>query len=251
MTAIRTVEILIDGFIRQNIEQKYNLRHMEKEVKSICIRYYGIIFGDSKIINFTDAIKLEELINTRLSFNKTELIYNSLIDKTDCKTFYSKCESKKPTVLIIKSNFENIFGAFTTVAWKYKGDYYKDDDAFLFVLKSDQKDQCYQLFDVIDGKPSDCAVNFGGGYGSSNKNILCYFGAAAGLLLYEYFNTRNDNFCFGGDKCSYWLSKGNILCGGNCPDETYKEKYQFKVEQLELFQLSTSNHIGKVRQLCL
>ncbi len=62
MSAIRTVEIIIDGFVRQNIEQKYNLRYMETELKSICISYYGIIFGDSKIINFTEAIKLEERV---------------------------------------------------------------------------------------------------------------------------------------------------------------------------------------------
>ena len=234
MTATTSTEMLVYGYIA-HIEQSIIVhRKMEEEIKAICLNYFGYIFDDSTIIDIIDAIKLQNLLSDRISFDDTLLLYNSKMNGTDINSFYDQTESHDPTVLIIKSNHGNIFGAFTKIPWNKGGHYQTDVDAALFVLKSDQNDESYQLFDVCQ---EEKAINFGSLNRYSRLNIVCHFGSPAGLCLYHNFDQIDTNFCFGGDTCSYWVPKGNILCGGNNQDNKFKEKYKFKVIHLEVFKL--------------
>lgn len=230
-TTTRT-ELLIYGFIRC-IETKHKLhRKMETEIKRICIQYFKSVFINSNIIDAIQAMELQQLLSDRISFDQATLVYDSSIHKTDIESFYSKVISHHPTIIVIESNHGNIFGGFTKVVWTTNdNDYYKDEDAALFVLKSNQIDQESEIFDICQASH---AIHFNGSY---SKEILCHFGSPAGLCLYQYFDQHNNNFCFGGDDCSYWLPKGNILCGGNDQDLTHADKYKFKVVKLEVFEL--------------
>ena len=235
MSAPSPTELLIYGYIRY-IESEYKLhRKMAKDIKRVCIQYVSIVFSDSGIIDIVQGMELQNLLSDRISFDETILLYDTSMHKTDVESFYKETESHHPTVIIIKSNHGNIFGGFTKIAWKAKGynKYYEDKDACLFVLKSDQKDQDCEIFDVCQ---ESSAINFGGVY---NRKLLCHFGSPAGLCLYTNFDQYDDNFCYGGDACSYWLPKGNILCGGNQQDLNWRERYQFRVVSLEVFELTT------------
>lgn len=234
MFATSRVELLIYGFIRC-IERDHKLhRKMERDVKTICIEYFKSAFNSSNIIDVLQGMELQELLADRISFDQAILLYNSSINKTDVQSFYLKTISHHPTVVIIKSNHGNIFGGYTRVAWTKDNEHHKDEDACLFALQSDQQDQNSEIFDICQ---SLHAIHFNGTF---NKQILCHFGSPAGLCLYQNFDQHNNNFCFGGDSCSYWFPKGNILCGGNDQDSMHKEKYKFKVVSLEVFELRSS-----------
>jgi hypothetical protein len=53
------------------------------------------------------------------------------------KDFHSACDKKGPTVTVIQSAQDKIFGGFTNAPWTspYQGnDYYADSEAFIFSL---------------------------------------------------------------------------------------------------------------------
>ena len=71
--------------------------------------------------------------------NKNEglfLIFQASRDGFKASNFHEICDDKTKTFIIIKSNFGNIFGGYTNHPWKSypKGQYIKDDDAFLYSL---------------------------------------------------------------------------------------------------------------------
>ena len=231
MSVLSRVELLIYGFIRC-IESDCSLhRKMETEIKRMCIKYFKSVFISSNIIDVIQGMELQQLLSDRISFDEAILLYDSSMHKTDIKSFYSKVISHHPTIIIIKSDHGNIFGGFTKVDWIYNNnEYYKDEDAALFALNTESESEIFDICQVSH------AIHFNGSY---NKEILFHFGSPAGLCLYQYFDQRDNNFCFGGDDCSYWLPKGNILCGGNNQDVTHKEKYKFRVVCLEVFELQS------------
>merc|ERR1712087_669971 len=88
-----------------------------------------------------------------------------------------------------------------------------------------------------------------GGKGTRDldSDLIFYFGAAAGLLLYDQCNERDDNFAYGGNKCGYQIPKGNMLCGGNQRNSHYNDKYEFRVEDYELFTVEIDDESHETR----
>ncbi len=64
------------------------------------------------------------------------LIFRASKDGFKVNDFHRMCDDKPRTLVIIKSNFDNIFGGFSNHPWKSypKGQYVEDSDAFLFSL---------------------------------------------------------------------------------------------------------------------
>ena len=60
---------------------------------------------------------------------------NSLLrDGFDGKDFHRQCDNKGPTVTIIQSNKEFLFGGYTSESWAGKHSFKKDPYAFIFTL---------------------------------------------------------------------------------------------------------------------
>ena len=53
---------------------------------------------------------------------KIELIYRGSEDGFAASDFHKKCDEKGTTLIIIKSEHQKIFGAFTDIPWKSTSD---------------------------------------------------------------------------------------------------------------------------------
>ena len=64
-----------------------------------------------------------------------ELIYKASRDGFDAQSFHSRCNNKGPTMTIIQSNNNCLFGGYTAISWSSENGCYKTDTtAFLFTL---------------------------------------------------------------------------------------------------------------------
>merc|ERR1712204_149934 len=147
-----------------------------------------------------------------------------------------------PTLLLIKSNFGNIFGAYTTVPW-HIGDerkHHADPNTFLFVLKSDQKKIKPQIFDIKASSQKSTVFHPGKrDMESPFHQTLVTFGSCAGLSLKNRCNETDTNFCYGGKLCGYDIPKGNMMCGGKAKPslKALRGSYTFSVDKMEMFEI--------------
>ncbi|CAF3335863.1 unnamed protein product [Rotaria socialis] len=63
-----------------------------------------------------------------------ELIYKATRDGFDANTFHSRCNNKGPTITIIQSNNNYLFGGYTAIPWASESAFKTDTTAFLFTL---------------------------------------------------------------------------------------------------------------------
>ena len=92
------------------------------------------------------------------------LLLNSNIDGDKCDTLIQKCKGKTPTLVIIKTTKDIIFGGYTTKEWNNTQN---DNQAFVFSLKTKKK---YNI------KKPEYAIHAGywWGFGPSYNTIVLY-----------------------------------------------------------------------------
>jgi len=79
---------------------------------------------------------VKESINSNVTF---KLLWKGSTDGFKAATFHSKCNNQGPTLTIIKSEHDRVFGGFTSVSWgfagtKKDGENRKDTTAFIYSL---------------------------------------------------------------------------------------------------------------------
>eukprot|EP00485_Elphidium_margaritaceum_P000260 CAMPEP_0202694828 /NCGR_PEP_ID=MMETSP1385-20130828/8583_1 /ASSEMBLY_ACC=CAM_ASM_000861 /TAXON_ID=933848 /ORGANISM="Elphidium margaritaceum" /LENGTH=449 /DNA_ID=CAMNT_0049350739 /DNA_START=48 /DNA_END=1397 /DNA_ORIENTATION=+ len=231
------------GYIRLNVITPYII---PEEIMMLCYDYYGHDFISSTILNGEERDKLFRLLmkqKPNLIPGTTFKVYNAMVDGFDAKSFYSKCNGISPSILVIKSNWGKIFGAFTQIAWQFDGGYHAEqnvNNTFLYSLNSaesnsNELNDIGQIFKIKKRDVEYAVFHGGNGARDLDSDLIFYYGAAAGLLLYENCNLRDDNFAYGGEKCGYQIPRGNMLCGGHKVNTCYSDKYEFRVENFELF----------------
>ena len=129
------------------------------------------------------------------------------------KCFHDFCDNKGPTLSIIKSKNNNIFGGFTPLNWDLKKKDSKDNSSttFLFSLKSKRK------YDLI--KMNEFAIH-------SYVDKGPYFGSSD-LVLNKDMRTGKT---FANQNCNF-LSNHNLITGGIADNE------DFDVEELEVYRV--------------
>ena len=107
---------------------------------------------DSLIIN-KDIKKQEAIINwIKQKINKKNIdfkkIFTMSLNGSSCNDFHNYCDNKGPTITIIKTTNNKIFGGFTPLNWENSGGnkYNKSNQTFIFSLDLMTK------FDVINAK---------------------------------------------------------------------------------------------------
>ncbi|CAF0859943.1 unnamed protein product [Rotaria sp. Silwood1] len=93
------------------------------------------------VIYFPNGSLLELVHQKRLNefygkiYQRWELIYKASRDGFDGNTFHSHCNNKGPTMTIIETNNNYLFGGYTAISWTSGNHSYKNDTtAFLFTL---------------------------------------------------------------------------------------------------------------------
>ena len=84
--------------------------------------------------NILKEEELSALFEMSHSIN-ADLVYRGSRDGFDARAFHTKCDSVEHTITIIKSNFDSVFGGYTSVAWKSDGLFRRDPNAYLFSLR--------------------------------------------------------------------------------------------------------------------
>ncbi len=108
------LEYLTFGYINQKIEHQYNL-NIPFYLKMICLQYYGNIIMKSKILNTYQtniiAYSLTSIL-TNVKYFYPKLIYDSINSGFDSKLFDFKCKNCIDSLIIIKTNENDIFCMF-------------------------------------------------------------------------------------------------------------------------------------------
>ena len=89
-------------------------------------------FSNGTLLQSEQKIQLNEFYgNTN---QRWELIYKASRDGFAASTFHKRCNNKGPTMTIIQSNNNYLFGGYTSIPWTSDGPAKTDTTAFLFTL---------------------------------------------------------------------------------------------------------------------
>ena len=160
---------------RLNNIEKYIDKQKEKEKEYINV----FDFNKSKIIKDRERkFILRNWINKNGPIKNINLIYRASEDGDRCDQFFNKCRNKGPTVSLIKTKNNRIFGGFTTAEWNDKNGVQRiyDNKAFLFSLDNIQKYIILKPEIAIACYPNDNCLVYG------NKGDSCGICIAPGFL---------------------------------------------------------------------
>ena len=230
------LELITFNYIRNHYEKKYK-QNVPMALKYLTSKYSNMIIG-CKLLTIKEDLNFFKLLSTKLSsIRKFNLLFRASDHNYSAAKFHEHCDDKGGTITIIKSNFGNIFGGYTSKSWKKLDTVWfkKDENAFLFLIKCDDKSLQYKcpLLLELKQKYVEYAIlctnhgpTFGGGFDISiNDNC--------NNKLHNKSNRFNTNFSC---QSSYDAPKVTI-CGGNTTDPDYPQKYLFQVIDYEVFQI--------------
>eukprot|EP00483_Globobulimina_turgida_P006419 UN06429 len=136
-------EYVVWGYIREQIEE----------------------FIGSNMLTLSEEMQFIELLSKTkikdINVKDIVLLYRGSENKYSAHKFHELCNGKAPTLVIVQSDFGNIFGGYTTVKWRSNPgkDGGKDLNAFLFLIRSSIETQkCPDIFDCVH--PFDCSHPF-------------------------------------------------------------------------------------------
>ena len=127
-------------------------------------------FGELKVINTIDdnitslssiieddKITCNDLIHKWIEdeINKKEIKFKSIFKMSENGTtsddFHKYCDNKGPTLILIKTTKNKIFGGFTPLNWKNKGFWIKDSNKHTFIFSLNLKKKYNMLTENSDG----------------------------------------------------------------------------------------------------
>ena len=184
--------------------EKYLRKYQNSKKSSIINNEYE---KQEKIINWIESKINKNKIDFKLIFKMSE-------NGEKSGDFHKYCDDKGPTLSLIKTTQNRIFGGFTPLNWKNSGGYVEDKSniTFIFSLNTNKK------FDLIkDDKQaiycsSDYGVNFGAADFRLNKNL-------------------KEGITYANTSCKFLSNKNLELTGGKGDNE------KFETEEFEVYQV--------------
>ena len=211
-------EVKIIFFPKEDEEPQ--LKQLLKTIKNFGKIYKNNdLFLVSSIIN-NDVNKqklifkwIEEKINK--NDMKFELIFQMSKNGTNCEEFHKKCDNKGPTIVLIQTTNNNIFGGFTPLSWKNSGDkiFDKSNQTFIFSLDLQKK------YNLVNGTKAaiKCSNEFGPNFG--NDDI-------------ELKKNLKEGVCYSDSSCSFLCDGKTELTGGKGSQDNFETK---EVEVFRVF----------------
>jgi len=189
------------------------------EIKVTLINELKQLFDERSIVStFEHKILLLNWISETCKTPKfsLKLLWKGTVDGFSASTFHSKCDNQGTTVTVILSEFNCIFGGFTTKSWASAGGFTYDPEAFIFSLThkiklSKQKNTSHSIY---------CNTNYGP-----------MFGEGSDICIHD--NCNNNNSSHSNGNYTYDLPQGvdnkTYLAGAN----------SFKVRDIEVYSVKT------------
>ena len=189
------------------------------------IKFFGKIvkndefFIDSTIINDDNnkrklIIKwIEEKINKKCLDFKLIFSMNKHGDK--CENFHECCDNQGPTLVLIQTMNNKIFGGFTPLNWKSSEDKIIDpkNQTFIFSLDLNKK---YNLLN-INKQAIKTSNNYGPNFGNDDIQLK---------------KNLREGVCYADSSCSFIVTGGTELTGGKGTQENF-ETYECEVYKVK------------------
>ena len=195
----------------KNLEQ-YIFGMKKKEDENIFdLNKSSIVFNKEKLL------RLKEWISENGEIKEINLLYRATSDGDKCEKFYEKCGNKGPTVSIIKTKNNRIFGGFSTAEWSdQKGNIRLcDKSAFLFSIDNMQKYDILKPEVAIGCYPKEFCLVYGNNGDGNGLGLINKFLHSSGS--FENNKTR-----------VYDVPSDNCLTGQTYFNAAEVEVYQVK-----------------------
>ena len=187
-----------DESLKNNNESDKNIHNNLNSIKSKNSNDLKNINITLKNLILTDEIKkniMNFLPNKIKNFQCKKifmLLYKATRDGCLAKDFHNKVDNVGPLLIIIETTNNQIFGAFTSVAWSSKNDFVEDSEAFLF---------CNNNKYTVNNKIFAC---------NHDENFGPFFGEKALVITNNCLNNK-ENFTDGEDQTYNFDNNTNLL----------------------------------------
>ena len=194
----------------------------EEEIKQKKIIKENII-GDSitTLNKYEDYILIKNGIINQLKIEnkniKLKLIFKCSRDGWTSNDFHKYCDGKGPTISIIETKNNTLFGGFLFIKWKNEGGDTNDNKSFLFSFNNKK---------IYPNNGKNCAVHFGIDRGP-------YF--AFSINIFSDFKKTNKNFTRNLD------SLKNSWNNFSCNYELNNNQEYFDIKEIEVFEVLIEN----------
>ena len=153
---------------------------------------------------------IKEKINKNII--EFDLIFKMNENGSKSDDFHKYCDNKGPTLVLLKTTKQKIFGGFTPLNWKVGSGYLKDKSNQTFIFSINLK----KKFDMINSTKNAICTNYGPWFGD------CDFGLKSDMKKGETYANKSCNF----------LSNSNLeLTNGKGENEN------FETEELEVYKV--------------
>ena len=176
------------------------------------------VFGMSAILKkYSDGPLLDKWVTEVKGKVAYQLLWRGSQDGFEAKTFHDKCNNKGPTLTVIVSNNDKIFGGYTSESWGFGGSSgASKQDATAFIYSLTHKAKCAKQ------KNTKSIID--------NSSCGPIFGAGRDIIIWDDCNTRSDNYCESRDSegATYALPAGadnSFLAGSR----------NFSVKEIEVY----------------
>ena len=231
------LELVIFNFIRNHYEKKHK-QNVPMSLKDLIIQFSNRIIGCT-FLSITQDFDFFKLLSTKLSsIRKFNHLYKASDHQYSAAKFHEFCDNKPNTIIIIRSNWGNIFGGYTSKSWISHSNwqYVRDENAFLFLIQSDDESiqiKCPLLFEV--------KKNFSGHAICNSRDYGPIFGGGNDIRIQDDCNKklpeRIDSFKENGSCQGSFCIDINNICGGNLTDGKNEKRFVFQVVDYSVFQL--------------
>ena len=155
------------------------------------VKFLPRLETNSEILSNNQLKELHLYFPYFLQYSSLYKIFSFSQDGMDIKTLFKKCEGIKNSILVIKDNEKNIFGAFVSDILYPSGTFSGTPNAFLFTFYKEEKIHAYKATEIND----------------------------------NYMFCDYEQICFGSSGEDFSLSlKNNLLDGSTKTTDTYKNK---------------------------
>ena len=149
----KMLEMMIYNFIRTHYESKSKF-HVPIALKHLLINFSKQVFP-STILSFKEDTDFFQLLVNKLmdkiAHKRIKLLYRASENDFTSQSYHDKCDNHMhgPLITIIKSNYGNIFGGYTSCI-NITNSEGSSRDAFIFLIRSDNELQITPI--IFDSK---------------------------------------------------------------------------------------------------
>ena len=192
------------------LEEKF-----DKEIKLIKEILDGKKDLETNIITSCQYQQLKDWINPNRKM-EFHLLYSATRDGDNRKAFHDRCDNKAPTITIVQTQKNIIFGGYTEAQWDSERCTKKDENTFCFSLTNNKK----YLQNEGNNSSILCSKDHGPWFG------ICFFGVGY----------NKDNFC--SDSSANYLNElGNYGGKDYKPYEINNNEKSFVCKEIEVFEV--------------